>query len=335
MSKTSSILVDQHDRPHHYLRISLTDRCNFRCTYCMPCEGLLFAPSNQIMQPDEIFDIATLFVKNGVDKIRLTGGEPLVRKDFTEILNRLHTLPVELSLTTNAVLAHKYIDSFRRWGLRKINVSLDSLKPERFFEMTRRDQLGIVLKNFHQMVEAGIQVKVNCVLMSGLNDDEIIDFIELTRQHPIAVRFIEFMPFDGNQWDTSKLVTQHEILKTVTRYYSSSGYRALPLESNFTSRNYRIHGYPGSFGIISSMSNPFCSTCNRIRLTADGKLKNCLFSTDETNLLGPYRSGNDIEPLIHQAILRKKAVRAGMDTFHEIQDTRRHSRNRSMIAIGG
>lgn len=335
MGRTTPMLTDRFGRQHHYLRLSLTDKCNLRCAYCMPCEGMQFAPASRLMQRDEIFDIASLFVKHGVDKIRLTGGEPLVRKDFGEILELLHNLPAELSITTNAVLVHRYIDDFRRYGLQKINVSLDTLEPEKFFEVTRRDQFGVTFENLHKLMDAGIQVKVNCVLMSGVNDDEIIDFIEMTRYHSVSVRFIEFMPFDGNQWDTSKLVRQHDILERVNQYYSTSGYQALPLESNFTSRNFKVHGYLGNFGIISSMSNPFCSTCNRIRLTADGKLKNCLFSHDETNLLEPYRSGEDIEPLIEQTVLRKKGVRAGMTSFHDVQDKRRHSRNRSMIAIGG
>ena len=334
MSNTS-LLTDGYGRHHNYLRLSLTDKCNLRCTYCMPQTGIQFAPAQRLMQKDEIFEIAALFVRHGVDKIRLTGGEPLVRKDFTEILDQLHKLPVELSITTNGVLVHRFIDDFKRCGLRKINVSLDSLQPFKFLKITNRDQFMETFHNLHHMIDHGFEIKVNCVLMKDVNEDEIIDFIELTRNYPISVRFIEFMPFDGNQWDRSKLVTQSEILDEVSSWYSPQGFEEMPLESNFTARNFRIHGYTGDFGIISSISNPFCSSCNRIRLTADGKLKNCLFSENETNLLETFRSGGDIEPLIIQTILHKKAIRAGMDTNSRLQDTRRHSRNRSMIAIGG
>jgi molybdenum cofactor biosynthesis protein A len=334
MKKVSATLTDSFGREHNYLRISLTEKCNLRCTYCMPENGVLLSPQYQLMTANEVFHIAALFVQNGVDKIRLTGGEPLLRKDFSEILTSLSTLPVKLSITTNAILVDRYIETFKSCGLKDINVSLDTLNTTKFDAITKRDQFSKAMSNIELLIQEGFMVKLNVVLMKGFNDDEIIDFINYTRDKPINVRFIEFMPFDGNNWDKSKLVTFDEVLTAVNLHYAEVGVESIPNEKNFTARNYKIKNYKGSFGIISTVTNPFCDACNRIRLTANGKLKNCLFSTGETPLLETFRDGKSIEGLIQHALHQKKAVRAGMTELEDFENLENHH-NRSMITIGG
>ena len=335
MNNTTDILTDSFGRSHNYLRISLSEKCNLRCTYCMPKDGVLLTPRTELMTTDELFAIAKIFVANGVDKIRLTGGEPLVRKDFTTILQKLSTLPVKLSITTNAILADRFMDDFKKYGLNDINVSLDSLQEEKFKFITRRDQFKKAYDNILLLIENGFNVKLNAVLIKGFNDDEIPQFVQFTKDLNISVRFIEFMPFDGNKWNKNKLVTQKEILDKVEAHFGVENFVKLENEKNFTSRNYQVKGYTGNFGIISSVSNPFCDSCNRIRLTANGKIKNCLFSNKETDLLSAYRNNESVEEMIVQAISKKKAVRAGMDTFEKINNPKLHNNNRSMITIGG
>ncbi|MEE3147442.1 MAG: GTP 3',8-cyclase MoaA [Bacteroidota bacterium] len=335
MNSTTSILTDTHGRKHSYLRISLSEKCNLRCTYCMPHDGIPLSPRSHLMTADEIETFAKVFVDHGVTKIRLTGGEPLVRKDFTAILARLAKLPVKLSITTNALLTHRFIEDFKRYGLHDINVSLDSLNAEKFKLITRRDQYKKAFENIEQLIEEGFNVKVNAVLMKHFNEDEIVDFINLTKARAINVRFIEFMPFDGNAWNKEKLVSQAEVINRVTDHFGVEALQPFPNEKNFTARNFKIEGFQGTFGIISSVTNPFCDSCNRIRLTADGKLKNCLFSNEETNLLKPFREGEKLEELIDAALNAKKAVRAGMTDFDQLTNPDLHSNNRSMIAIGG
>ena len=335
MNKTTAILTDTHGRKHNYLRISLSEKCNLRCTYCMPHDGIPLSPRANLMSAEEIEAFAKVFVKNGVDKIRLTGGEPLVRKDFSDILERLAKLPVKLSITTNALLTHRFIADFKKYGLKDINVSLDSLNAEKFKFITRRDQYKKAFTNIEQLIKEGFNVKINAVLMKNFNEDEIVEFIKLTKERTINVRFIEFMPFDGNAWNKDKLVSQAEIINRVTDHFGVEALLPLPNEANFTARNFRIEGFTGSFGIISSVTNPFCDSCNRIRLTADGKLKNCLFSNEETNLLKAFREGEKLEQLIDAALNKKKAVRAGMTDFDQLTNPDLHSNNRSMIAIGG
>ncbi|UOB18072.1 GTP 3',8-cyclase MoaA [Abyssalbus ytuae] len=335
MYKQKNILTDSFGRKHNYLRISLTEKCNLRCTYCMPEDGVLLTPREQLMTTDEVFEIASLFVKHGVNKIRLTGGEPLVRKDFSTILAKLSSLNAELSMTTNAILADRYIDDFKKCGLNKLNVSLDSLSPEKFKFITRRDHLNKTYENILLLINEGFDVKINVVLMKGVNDDEIVDFINLTGTLPTCIRFIEFMPFDGNKWNKSKLVSEEFILQKAFSSFKKENILKLDDEANFTSRNYQIKGFKGSFGIISSVTNPFCNGCNRIRLTANGKLKNCLFSNLETDLLTPLRDHQPVEGLIAGKIFGKKKVRAGMNTFEKLNNPKLHSNNRSMITIGG
>jgi molybdenum cofactor biosynthesis protein A len=329
------VLKDQFGRKHDYLRISLIEKCNLRCQYCMPEEGIPLTPSKFIMNASEIESLAKIFVGMGVKKIRLTGGEPLLRKDFEDILSRLSKLDVDLSITTNGILADRFLPIFKKHQLKKVNFSLDTLKEERFKEITRRSGYEKTMENLDLFIREGFEVKLNIVLMKGINDDEVVDFVKFTKDLPISARFIEFMPFDGNKWDRSKMVSEQEVLSAVGSTLGSENLIALPDEENLTARKFQIKGYQGNFGVISSVTNPFCGTCNRIRLTANGRIKNCLFSNQETDLLTALRAGEDVEQLILESILRKKAVRAGMDNLEKLSDPNLHSDNRSMIAIGG
>ena len=335
MKTSKNILTDSFGRKHTYLRISLTELCNLRCTYCMPAEGIQLAPKSHIMSYDEVFTIAKTFVDHGISKIRLTGGEPLVRKDVQVILKQLSTLPVDLSITTNAILVDRFIDVFKECGIKNINVSLDSLNAEKFKTITRRDQFDKVYENLLLLISEGFNVKVNAVLIKGFNDNEIFDFVEMTKDLNIAVRFIEFMPFSGNNWDKSRLVSLQQILDSLETSYTKDKIHRIADAPNDTSKNYQIDGYKGTFAIISSVTNPFCDSCNRVRLTANGHIKNCLFSNTESDLLTPLREGKSIEPIIAKALQSKFKMRGGMDTDEKLQSPDIHGQNRSMITIGG
>jgi len=335
MNKSTGLLTDSQGREHNYLRISLTEKCNLRCTYCMPAEGVPLTPSSELMTADELFEIAKLFASEGVDKIRLTGGEPLVRKDFNKILQKLSTLPVSLALTTNAVLVDRFISQFKEAGLSKINVSLDTFNPKRFKKITLKSHFTKVKENIELLVQEGFEVKVNVVLLKGVNDDEIIDFIQWTANQTYHIRFIEFMPFDGNNWDRSKTVGLKEIQDRVHSNFGADQVISLLADPNETSKNFKIKGFKGNYGIISTVTNPFCDSCNRLRLTANGRLRNCLFSEKESDLLTALRAGNPIKPIISKVVARKKPIRAGLDVPDRFEDPAHHSRNRSMIRIGG
>jgi cyclic pyranopterin phosphate synthase len=301
----------------------------------MPADGIALSPKASLMTADEIFAIAQTFVQNGVDKIRLTGGEPLLRKDFPEIISKLSTLETSLSITTNGILIDRHIDVLKQFKVQKINLSLDTLVSSKFHSITLRNQFEKVIDNLHLLLNNDFKVKVNVVLMKGFNENEIIDFIKLTEFLPLSIRFIEFMPFAGNEWDRSKMVTQSEILSQVEVCFALDKVQKLEDEKNFTARTYKIEGFQGDFGIISSITNPFCDGCNRIRLTANGKIKNCLFSNSETDLLTAFRKGESITELISTSIKNKKKIRSGMVTISEMDDPALHFDNRSMIAIGG
>lgn len=335
MMPNNTLLTDDFGRKHNYLRISLIEKCNLRCTYCMPAEGIVLSPKASLMTADEIHAIAKTFVNNGVDKIRLTGGEPLLRKDFPEIIAKLTSLQTEISITTNGILINKHIAILKQYNVKKINLSLDTLVASKFQTITLRNQFESVIDNLHLLLNNDFKIKVNVVLIKGFNDDEIFDFIKLTEYLPLSIRFIEFMPFAGNEWDRSKMVSENEILGQVRNHFQESQVEKLENDKNFTAREFKIKSYLGSFGIISSITNPFCDSCNRIRLTANGKIKNCLFSNSETDLLTAYRNGESLEDLIGFAIKKKKKIRAGMETIEDVNNPVLHQDNRSMIAIGG
>lgn len=326
------MIIDQFNRVHDYLRISLTDMCNLRCFYCMPEEEYDFAPASRLMQEDEIFQIAKIFVDNGIKKIRLTGGEPFVRKDAGRIIKSLSSLGVQLAVTTNGTRLHKFEEVLEASQIHSINISLDTLDREKYKFITRRDRYDLVKKNIDSFIGKGFTVKINVVVMKDFNEDEIIDFIEWTKNVPVHVRFIEFMPFAGNRWTSNKVVSMDEILQRIESKFDFSPQKG---EKNDTEKKYMIPGHKGSFGIISTMTKPFCDTCNRMRLTADGKLKNCLFSNGETDLLTPLRNGEDILPLIHQNIKSKAKELGGQFTSNLQKVEAALINNRSMITIGG
>lgn len=326
------MIKDSFNRVHDYLRISLTDNCNLRCFYCMPEEEYEFTAASKLMQLHEIEAMAKVFVKMGVRKIRLTGGEPLVRKDAAEIILALSKLPVNLTLTTNATRLHHFLPVLQQAGIQSINVSLDTLQAEKFQLITRRDQFQTVYNNIISLIDAGIHAKVNVVVMKGLNDNEINDFIAWTKDTPVHVRFIEFMPFAGNRWTSNKVITWQQILDTISGHFD---FIRMKDELHDTAKKYIVPGHAGTFAVISTMSAPFCGTCNRMRLTADGKMKNCLFSKEETDLLSAFRNGEPIEPLISQSIMMK-AEKLGGQFNTDFEHLKAEAiKNRSMITIGG
>ncbi len=329
-----AMFVDTHQRIHNYLRISLTDNCNLRCSYCMPEEEYDFTPANRLMQVDEIVEIAKVFVAGGVNKIRLTGGEPLVRKDAGEIIERLSGLGVKLTMTTNATRVHLFIDAMKSAGMKQVNVSLDTLNADTFILLTKRDLFDRVRSNIDLLLAEGFEVKVNAVVMRGVNDHEISDFVRWSVSSAVHVRFIEFMPFEGNHWDNSRVVTWQQIL-SVVKAECGDEIEEIARVPHETVKQYRLKGGKGTFAVISTMSAPFCGDCNRLRLTADGKMKNCLFSRGETDLLGALRRGESIVPLIEANVLAKAAALGGQFGTDLLSVVADDIVNRSMITIGG
>jgi len=298
----------------------------------MPNEDVEVTPYSKLMSKNEIVSLAKTFVKLGVNKIRLTGGEPLVRKDVGEIIEELSLLNVKLTMTTNGVLIHKYIDVLKKANIQSINVSLDTLNAEKFLLLTKRNQFEQVKNNIELLLQNNFSVKVNVVAMKGINDDEINSFVVWTKDQPIHVRFIEFMPFTANQWHHEKVISYKEILNIISEDFD---FIKLIDDKNDTTKKYKVVGHQGTFAIISTMTAPFCSTCNRIRLTADGKLKNCLFSKTETDLLFALRNDENIETLIHANFLNKEKELGGqlLSDFTKVDAS--ILENRSMISIGG
>ncbi|OMO61390.1 Cofactor of nitrate reductase and xanthine dehydrogenase [Corchorus capsularis] len=328
----SDMLVDRFGRMHTYLRISLTERCNLRCHYCMPEEGVELTPTPQLLSHQEIFRLANLFVTSGVNKIRLTGGEPTLRKDIQDICFNLSSLKglKALAITTNGITLAKKLPMLKQCGITSLNISLDTLVPAKFEFMTRRKGHHKVIESINAAIDLGYNpVKVNCVVMRGFNDDEMCDFVNLTRDKPINVRFIEFMPFDGNVWNVKKLVPYSEMLDTVSKQFP--GLKRLNDPLTETAKNFKIDGHTGTVSFITSMTEHFCAGCNRLRLLADGNLKVCLFGPSEVSLRDPLRSGagdEELREIIGAAVKRKKAAHAGM---FDIAKTA----NRPMIHIGG
>ncbi len=326
------MLQDTFGRIHDYLRISLTDNCNFRCSYCMPVEEMEWMPSSKLMGKDEILKLAEIFVSLGVNKIRLTGGEPLVRKEFPEILAGIARLPVETTITTNGVLIHRHIQNLKAAGVRSVNVSLDTLNREKFQKLTRRDQFDQVWDNILLLLAEGFRVKVNAVALHGLIEDEICGFVRVTEKLPLHVRFIEFMPFAGNHWSSKQVVTAKQMLDLVQAEFPVE---KLEDKKHDTAKKYQVPGFAGTFAFITTMSEHFCGNCNRLRLTADGKIKNCLFGKDELDLLTALRTGQDVIPLIEKSVSRKHAALGGQFTADYKKADPGKMENRSMITIGG
>lgn len=320
------ILTDPFGRVHNYLRIAITEVCNLRCTYCMPEEGFPVSPEDRLPSVDELMKIVSVFQEMGVDKIRLTGGEPLANKQLPLILDRLVEMGFDdLNITTNGILLDRYIDKFMEVGLRSINLSLDTLDSDKYAKITRRDRFKKVMENISKGMEAGLKIKINAVLLKDFSEEEIRPMLEWSKTMPVHVRFIEFMPFNGNKWDIDKLITYQDVLDKAQKYYQIE---KLEDPKHSTSKSFRVKGGKGTFAVISSMTEPFCGTCNRLRLTADGKLKNCLFSNQEADLLTALRKGHNLKELIRLSVRSKKEAHAGMENLPDME-------NRSMIAIGG
>jgi cyclic pyranopterin phosphate synthase len=302
----------------------------------MPEEGVPLLPKSHIMSNEEIVGIAQRFVDLGVTKIRLTGGEPLMRKGLDNILAGLQATGATLSMTTNAILLDKHWETLQRYGVNNLNISLDSLQRDKMNALSRRNKFEVIMRNIDLAIEKGFNVKINVVLLKDVNDNEIADFVAWGMHQPISIRFIEFMPFNGNNWNwkTDGISLVH-VLEAVKERFGEDAVERVADAQNDTTKNYKIKGATGTFGVISTVSNPFCDTCNRIRLTADGKMKNCLFSNNETDILTPFRNGEDIAPVIQQGIWHKHAERAGMTSFNDFADPKKNQDNRSMIRIGG
>ena len=327
------MLVDSFNRKHDYLRISLTDKCNLRCLYCMPIDlPESFLATRAMMNVEEIIAIATVFVDLGVKKIRLTGGEPLVRKEVREIISRLSKLPIRLALTTNAVLVDEFIDFFVETGLFSVNVSLDSLDDATFEILSQRKHFTKVVNNIQLLLDRGFHVKLNMVVLKDVNHLEIPAFIEMTKNANLHIRFIEFMPFKGNGWDQHQVFSSDEIISTVDKNFL---FRKLIDQPNDTARCYQVENYKGTFAIISTMTKPFCDTCNRLRLTSDGKMKNCLFSKGEADILSALRNGENLVPIIQQCVWHKNVARGGQMIGDLSEISGETIDNRSMISIGG
>jgi GTP 3',8-cyclase len=305
----SSFLTDSFAREHDYLRISVTERCNLRCTYCMPADGVELSPPDRLLTTPEIVYLSELFVNQGVNKIRLTGGEPTVRKDIVDLMRQIGRLRnnglKELCITTNGVSLHRKLDAMVEAGLTGINLSLDTLDPYQFTIMTRRKGHDAVMTSINRILQmkrmgAQLKLKINCVVMRGLNESEILPFVELGRDQDLEVRFIEYMPFDGNKWSERKMLSYGEMLALIREKYPDV--EKVADHKNDTSKTYQIPEFTGRFGFITSMTHNFCGTCNRLRITADGNLKVCLFGNAEVSLRDILRESNDGKPIDIQAM---------------------------------
>ena len=326
-------LYDNHNRPITYLRLAVTDRCNLRCFYCMPAEGIPYLPKQQLLTYEEIERVVYLLAAMGIQKIRITGGEPFVRRDLMYLLQRISRIPgiQEIHITTNGVLAGEHITALKALGIASVNLSLDTLDRQRFLQITRRDALPQVLDCFQALLANDIPTKINAVVMEGQNTDDIIPLAELSRQYPISVRFIEEMPFNGQGNHYRTLVWNHRrILHTLQAYYP--GLQKLPDALHSTSTHYRIPGYRGTVGIIAAFSRTFCGTCNRIRLTAQGTLKTCLYDDGVLDVRQRLRSGATDQEL-QQAFITAFHHRAP-DGF-AAEQRRDLSITESMATIGG
>ncbi|RFU25567.1 hypothetical protein B7463_g10768, partial [Scytalidium lignicola] len=318
----SAFLTDTFQRQHDYLRISLTEKCNLRCLYCMPEEGVPQSPPAHLLTSPEIFMLSSVFVSQGVTKIRLTGGEPTVRPDIVPLMHKIGSLRAqglkELCLTTNGLTLARKLDRMVEAGLTGVNLSLDTLDPWQFQIMTRRKGFEAVMKSIERILEmnklgAGIKLKINSVVMRGMNDREILPFVELGREKDIEVRFIEYMPFDGNKWSEGKMFTYQEMLELIQAKYPDL--RKVQGHKNDTSKTYQIPGFVGKIGFITSMTHNFCGTCNRLRITSDGNLKVCLFGNAEVSLRDILRKSNNDQPIDEKAF----------EAIKKIEEERRHS----------
>src|SRR5579862_4406823 len=330
---TTEPLRDGHGRLIEDLRVSVTDRCNFRCQYCMPAEGLPWLERAEILTFEEIVRLVGLFASIGVRDLRLTGGEPLVRRGFPDLAAMLTAIEDlrEVSVTTNGFLLERDAERLVGAGIDRFNVSVDSLQRDRFYELTRRDALDQVLRGLEKLASfpEAHPIKVNAVAIRGFTEQEVIPFAELARRTPYQIRFIEFMPLDADRaWSRDRVLTGAEIRAAIEVVYPLE---PEPREPHATARVYRFADGQGRIGFINPVSEPFCADCNRVRLTADGRLRTCLFSLNETDLRGPLREGagdDELETIIRDAVWRKELK-------HNVGERGFIQPQRSMSAIGG
>lgn len=332
-------LVDRFARVHRDLRISLTDRCSLRCTYCMPEQGNEWLARQSILTLDEIVEIATVAAAAGITTFRLTGGEPLLRTDLVEIVRRLAAIespdgPIEIAMTTNGIRLPEVLPDLVAAGLARLNISLDTLDRERFRALTRRDRLDDVLDGVRAGQASGLRpLKINAVAMRGVNDDELADLVAFAVAHDAQMRFIEQMPLDaGHTWDRSSMVTREEILEALSARWSLE---PVPGRGGAPAERWRLDGGPHTVGVIASVTAPFCGACDRMRLTADGQLRNCLFSIDEYDLLPVLRSETPPEARARQIDRVLRNCIAGKKAGHAIDDPGFLQPARGMNAIGG
>lgn len=326
------MLIDNHGRPINYLRLAVTDRCNLRCFYCMPHEGIEFLPKNHLLSYEEMLRLIKLMAEMGVSKVRITGGEPFVRKGLMPFLWKISETPgiEKINLTTNGVLTAPYVNELKELGISSINLSLDSLDRARFFEMTRRDELPNVLHTFDEILKNDIPLKINAVMMAGKNEDDIFDLVNLAKENPVSVRFIEEMPFNGEGIKPEYFLSYTRIIDKIKERHPSL--KAIKNEANSTSYNYQIDDFKGNVGVIAAFSRTFCGTCNRIRITPTGDFKTCLYDEGKMNLrdmLRAEKTDEEIKQFI-QASISKRAK----DGF-EAEANRSSLVTESMTTIGG
>jgi cyclic pyranopterin phosphate synthase len=325
-------LFDNHGRELSYLRLAVTDRCNLRCTYCMPAEGINYLPERELLSWEEMFRLTRIMHEMGIKKVRITGGEPFVRNGLVDFLTDLAGLKdLEICLTTNGVFIGDYMETLQKLGVRHINLSLDSLNRDRFKEITRRDDFAKVYDNLIRLIQAGFQVKINAVVMHGKNEEDIIELTEFARTHPVSVRFIEEMPFNGSGLVEEKLFWDHvRILERIRSQFPDL--KARPFLFGETAKTYEIPGFKGNVGIIAAFSRTFCGTCNRIRLTAKGQVKTCLYDDGVFDLKAYLRGGISDEEIKIQLMTLFKA--RSLDGF-EAEKNRKGVITESMTTIGG
>lgn len=296
-------LRDNFDRPIKYLRLSVTDRCNLRCFYCMPEEGIKFLAKDQLLSYEELIRISNLFVDLGVDKIRITGGEPFVRKDLLSFLEKIvaNKSLEKISITTNGILTRPFLPQLKQLGIDQINLSLDTIDADNFKKITRRDDFTKVMDTFYQMVDDGFKVKINAVVMQGINDHEINSLANLAAEYPVSVRFIEEMPFNGSAENHTSIKWDH--LKILEKLKSGfSGLKKIPTASNSTSENYTFDGAKGDLGIIAAFTRTFCGSCDRIRLTSTGEMRTCLYGHNVLDLKKVLREGHSDQSIQERII---------------------------------
>lgn len=335
MSVAPSVLYDNHGRPLEYVRVAVTDRCNLRCFYCMPAEGIEYMPKHDLLSYEEMERVVGILAGLGVRKVRLTGGEPFVRRDLVPFMDRLSQIPgiQDISLTTNGVLTAPHIPELVRMGIRSVNLSLDTLDQARFLRITRRDELPRVLDTLYKLLATNIAVKINAVVMDGQNIEDLIPLAELTRELPVDVRFIEEMPFNGGSHGAIALPWNHIRIREHLRG-AFPGLHALPTPAGATATAYAIPGHMGQLGIIAAYSRTFCGTCNRIRLTAEGGLKTCLYDQGVLDVRALLRNGSTDEE-IRAALINAFRHRAA-DGFEAERQRPVHQLSfESMSTIGG